>query len=75
MPKVRYQRGGAPGPIYLITVLCFMTGLSDEQKANFTLMKEIVDELQAWNLEVFQGSDAVQSQDLGTREDSLVGVK
>ena len=78
MPKVRDQRGGVSGPIYLIPELCFMTGLSDEQRANFTLMKsmgeytrqgpdvraqtltkfaerlsskkEIVDELQAWNL-------------------------
>jgi len=78
MPKVRDQRGGVTGPIYLIPELCFMTGLSDEQRANFTLMKsmgeytrqgpdvraqtltkfaerlsskkEIVDELQAWNL-------------------------
>ena len=78
MPKVRDQRGGVTGPIYLVPELCFMTGLSDEQRANFSLMKtmgeytrqgpdvraqtltkfaerlsskkEIVDELQAWNL-------------------------
>ena len=78
MPKVRDQRGGVTGPIYLIPELCNMTGLSDEQRANFNLMKtmgeytrqgpdkrteilakfsdrltskkEIVDELQAWNL-------------------------
>jgi len=78
MPKVRDQRGGVTGPIYLIPELCNMTGLSDEQRANFNLMKtmgeytrqgpdkrteilakfsdrltskkEIVEELQAWNL-------------------------
>ena len=39
MPKVREQRGGVSGPIYLIPELCNMTGLSDEQRANFQLMK------------------------------------
>lgn len=39
MPKVRDQRGGVTGPIYLIPELCNMTGLSDEQRANFQLMK------------------------------------
>ena len=38
MPKVREQRGGVSGPIYLIPELCNMTGLSDEQRANFQLM-------------------------------------
>ena len=30
------------GPIYLVPELCFMTGLSDEQRANFQLMKALV---------------------------------
>ena len=29
------------GPIYLIPELCFMTGLSEEQRANFQLMKAL----------------------------------
>ena len=29
------------GPIYLVPELCFMTGLSDEQRANFQLMKAL----------------------------------
>merc|ERR1719435_227497 len=39
MPKVREQRSGVSGPIYLIPELCNMTGLSDQQRANFSLMK------------------------------------
>ena len=39
MPKVREVRSGVGGPIYLIPELCNMTGLSDEQRANFNLMK------------------------------------
>ena len=31
------------GPIYLVPELCFMTGLSDEQRANFQLMKALGD--------------------------------
>lgn len=41
MPKVREVRSGVSGPIYLIPELCNMTGLSDEQRANFTLMKSM----------------------------------
>ena len=37
--QVREQRSGVSGPIYLIPELCNMTGLSDEQRANFSLMK------------------------------------
>jgi len=43
MPKVKDQRGGVTGPIYLVPELCFMTGLSDEQRANFQLMKAMGD--------------------------------
>jgi len=41
MPKVREARGGVSGPVFLIPELCNMTGLSDEQRANFNLMKDI----------------------------------
>jgi len=41
MPKVREERSGVSGPIYLIPELCNMTGLSDEQRANFNLMKSM----------------------------------
>jgi aubergine len=27
--------------VYLVPEFCFMTGLSDEQRANFTLMKDL----------------------------------
>ena len=35
------QRGGNTGPIYLVPELCNMTGLSDEQRANFKLMQDM----------------------------------
>jgi len=41
MPKLREERSGASGPIFLIPELCNMTGLSDEQRANFNLMKSM----------------------------------
>ena len=41
MLKVREERSGVSGPIYLIPELCNMTGLSDEQRANFNLMKSM----------------------------------
>ena len=37
------QRAGQTGPIYLVPELCFMTGLSEEQRANFQLMKALGD--------------------------------
>merc|ERR1719481_1578393 len=43
MPKVRDQRAGVTGPVFLIPELCNMTGLSDEQRANFQLMKAMGD--------------------------------
>jgi len=41
MPKVREVRSGVSGPVFLIPELCNMTGLSDEQRANFNLMKSM----------------------------------
>ena len=38
---MREERSGVSGPIYLIPELCNMTGLSDEQRANFNLMKSM----------------------------------
>jgi len=43
MPKRSERRAGNEGPIYLIPELCYMTGLSDEQRANFKLMKALGD--------------------------------
>jgi len=43
MPKMADQRAGQTGPIYLVPELCFMTGLSEEQRANFQLMKALGD--------------------------------
>ena len=63
--QVREQRSGVSGPIYLIPELCNMTGLSDEQRANFSLMKAmgeytkaIADDLRSWHLKYFD--DLVQ---------------
>ena len=35
------RRRGEEGAKYLVPELCFMTGLSDEQRANFNLMKDL----------------------------------
>ena len=40
---MRDERSGVSGPIYLIPELCNMTGLSEEQRANFQLMKALGD--------------------------------
>ena len=36
-PKDKDRRGGRSGPILLIPELCFMTGLTDEQRSDFRL--------------------------------------
>ena len=41
MPKKSEMRAGQEGPIYLVPETCNMTGLSDEQRANFKLMKAL----------------------------------
>merc|ERR550519_1104855 len=43
MPKLREMRGGVSGPIFLVPELCNMTGLTDEQRANFALMKAMAE--------------------------------
>jgi len=45
MPKVREMRQGQgpTGPVFLIPELCNMTGLSDQQRADFQLMKAMGD--------------------------------
>ena len=43
MPTVKEKRDGPSGPVKLIPELCFMTGLSDEQRADFDLMKAMGD--------------------------------
>ena len=40
-PTVRDKRGGVSGPVLLVPELCFMTGLSEEQRANFQLMSQL----------------------------------
>ena len=41
-PPLREQReGGNTGPLYLVPELCYMTGLSEEQRANFRLMADL----------------------------------
>merc|ERR1719192_275314 len=39
--KARDERSGQTGPVYLVPELCNMTGLSDDQRANFKLMKDL----------------------------------
>ena len=39
MPKLADQRRGFTEARLLVPELCYMTGLSDEQRANFKLMK------------------------------------
>lgn len=45
LPKAADIRRGNTKPLKLVPELCSMTGLSDEQRANFKLMKvsEVVD--------------------------------
>jgi len=43
MPTLKEKRAGASGPVLLIPELCFMTGLSDAQRADFNLMKAMGD--------------------------------
>ena len=43
LPKMREERSKVSGPIYLIPELCNMTMLSNEQQANFDLMKSVDD--------------------------------
>ena len=38
MPTLREKRAGVSGPVLLVPELCFMTGLSDEQRANFNTL-------------------------------------
>ena len=41
-PPLREQRtGGNTGPLFLVPELCYMTGLSEEQRANFRLMADL----------------------------------
>ena len=40
-PPLREQRSGNTGPLYLVPELCNMTGLSEEQRANFKLMADL----------------------------------
>ena len=41
VPPLREQRAGNTGPLYLVPELCNMTGLSEEQRANFRLMTDL----------------------------------
>ena len=42
VPPLREQRSGSnTGPVYLVPELCNMTGLSEEQRANFRLMADL----------------------------------
>jgi aubergine len=43
LPKDKDKRGGVTGPVFLIPEFCYMTGLSDAQRGNFGLMKDVGD--------------------------------
>ena len=55
VPPLREQRSGNnTGPLYLVPELCNMTGLSDEQRANFKLMQVKSDYCeQSWNYSLY----------------------
>jgi len=40
-PKDRDRRGGQEGPCFLVPELCYMTGLTDEQRADFRLTSSL----------------------------------
>ena len=46
-PKDKDRRGGRSGPILLIPELCFMTGLTDEQRSDFRLTS-CLSKVSAW---------------------------
>ena len=41
MPKDRDRRGGRADPVMIPPEMCIMTGLTDEQRSNFNLMKNL----------------------------------
>ena len=41
LPKKRDIRAGQEGPIYLIPQLCYLTGLSDQLRADFRVMQDL----------------------------------
>lgn len=41
MPKDRDRRGGRTDPVLIPPEMCIMTGLTDEQRSNFNLMKSL----------------------------------
>ena len=67
MPKVRFQLGGVSGPVYFVPELSFMTGLSDEQRANFNLMKSSLPDISGGLYEHLASSYSLTSEYL-TRE-------
>ena len=40
-PKKRDERAGQTGPILLVPELCNLSGLSDEARADFSVMKDL----------------------------------
>jgi aubergine-like protein len=43
MPKQRERQHGRDTPIYLVPELCRMTGLSEQMRTNFPLMRDLAD--------------------------------
>jgi aubergine-like protein len=43
MPKQRQRQRGHDIPIYLVPELCRMTGLSEQMRTNFPLMRDLAD--------------------------------
>jgi aubergine-like protein len=41
LTKARERRSGEPEYVYLVPELCRLTGLTDEMRANFTLMRDL----------------------------------
>ena len=41
LPKEKDKRGGITSPVYLVHELCYMAGMSDQQRGDFRLMKDV----------------------------------
>ncbi|KAJ4439863.1 hypothetical protein ANN_07991 [Periplaneta americana] len=69
MPKKRDRQQGEPSPIYLVPELCKMTGLSDQMRSNFKLMRSLADHTR---LDPSQRMDRLQHFNRRLHTNSLV---
>ena len=43
LPKEKDKIGGNTSPVFLVPELCYMTSMSDQQRGDFRLMKDVGD--------------------------------